>query len=333
MGFGDLVDVEADHGFAEAAGDLGEGVGVVVEGGGLDDRFGALGGVAALEDAGADEDAFGAELHHHGCVGGRRDAACGEQDDGQLALLGDLTHEGVGSLHLLGRDVEFVLGHRRQAADLAADLAHVRRRVRHVAGARFTLGADHRGALVDASQRLTEVGRAAHERHVEGPLVDVVGVVGGREHLRFVDVVDAERLQHLRFDEVPDARLRHDGDRHGLDDAVDHVGITHARDTALRADVGGHTFEGHDGDGSCVLGDLRLLGGDDVHDDAALEHVGHAALDAVGRHGGVLFGACSAHVFVPLSDGRRGCDARAHASPETGMKETDDRRWQLPATA
>ena len=31
-----------------------------------------------------------------------------------------------------------------------------------------------------------------------------------------------------------------------------------------------------------VLGDLRLLGRDDVHDHAALEHLGHAALDARG---------------------------------------------------
>ena len=46
------------------------------------------------------------------------------------------------------------------------------------------------------------------------------------------------------------------------------------------ADVGGHALECHDGDGAGILGDLGLLGGDDVHDDAALEHLGEAALDA-----------------------------------------------------
>ena len=51
-------------------------------------------------------------------------------------------------------------------------------------------------------------------------------------------------------------------------------------DAALRADVGGHALERHDRDGSGILGDLGLLGGDDVHDDAALEHLGEAALDA-----------------------------------------------------
>jgi hypothetical protein len=33
-------------------------------------------------------------------------------------------------------------------------------------------------------------------------------------------------------------------------------------------------------DGPGILGDLRLLGVDDVHDHAALEHLGEAALDA-----------------------------------------------------
>ena len=54
------------------------------------------------------------------------------------------------------------------------------------------------------------------------------------------------------------------------------------------ADVGRHPLERHHRDGAGVLGDLGLLGGDDVHDDAALEHLGHAALDA----GGAGLGRC-----------------------------------------
>ena len=38
--------------------------------------------------------------------------------------------------------------------------------------------------------------------------------------------------------------------------AVDQVGVAHARDAALGADVGGHALERHDGDGAGVLGDL-----------------------------------------------------------------------------
>src|SRR6185437_3708494 len=45
---GQGVQVDADHGLAEPAGDLGHHVRVVVEGGGLHDRGGAPGGVAGL---------------------------------------------------------------------------------------------------------------------------------------------------------------------------------------------------------------------------------------------------------------------------------------------
>ena len=171
------------------------------------------------------------------------------------------------------------------ALDAGPDRPHVPGGLDDVAGAGLALGADHRRALGDAAQRLAQVGGAADERHGELALGDVVRLVGRGEHLGLVDVVDAEGLQHLRLDEVADAGLGHhrDGDR--ADDALDHVGVAHAGDAALRADVGGHPLQRHDGDGAGVLGDLGLLRGDDVHDDAALELLGHAALDALGAGG------------------------------------------------
>jgi hypothetical protein len=114
-------------------------------------------------------------------------------------------------------------------------------------------------------------------------------------HLGLVDVVDADGLQHLRLDEVADARLGHDGDRHGGLDAVDHVRVAHPGDAAVAPDVGRHALERHDGDRAGVLGDAGLLGVDDVHDDAALEHLGHAALDAVGAQRGRGSGAVGGH--------------------------------------
>ena len=68
--------------------------------------------------------------------------------------------------------------------------------------------------------------------------------------------------------------------RDRLDDLGDLGRVGHAGDAAGGADVGGNALERHDGDGTGVLGDLGLLGGDDVHDDAALEHLGQAGLDA-----------------------------------------------------
>src|SRR3954449_7067729 len=44
--------------------------------------------------------------------------------------------------------------------------------------------------------------------------------------------------------------------------------------------VGGAAPEAMAGGGARVLGDLRVLGVDDVHDHAALEHLGQAGLDA-----------------------------------------------------
>src|SRR3712207_7196034 len=56
-------------------------------------------------------------------------------------------------------------------------------------------------------------------------------------------IFDLERLEDLRLDEVPDARLRHHGDGHGGLDALDHRGIGHARDAAVAADVGRDALE------------------------------------------------------------------------------------------
>ena len=170
----------------------------------------------------------------------------------------------------------------RQPADLAADLAQVRDRLDDVTGAGLALGADHRGALADPAQRLAEVRRAAHERDLERPLVDVVDVVGRRQHLGLVDVVDLERLEHLRLGEVADPRLGHHRDRDRLLDALDHLRIGHPGDAAVAADVGGDALERHHRGGAGVLGDLRLLGRDHVHDHAALEHLGEARLDGEG---------------------------------------------------
>ena len=171
---------------------------------------------------------------------------------------------------------------RLQPPDPAEDRPHVRDRVDDVARARLALRPDHRRALGDPPQRLAEVRRAADERDRELPLVDVVRDVGRGQHLGLVDVVDLERLEDLRLDEVADPALGHHRDRHGLLDRADHLRVGHARDAALHADVGRHALERHHRDRAGVLGDPRLLGGDDVHDHAALQHLGEPALDAHG---------------------------------------------------
>ena len=129
---------------------------------------------------------------------------------------------------------------------------------------------------------LAQVAAAADEGHREVVLVDVVGLIGGGEHLGLVDVVDAEGLEDAGLDEVADAGLGHDGDADGLGDAHDNLGVAHAGDAAVLADVGGDALEGHDGAGAGFLGDLGVLGRHDVHDDAALEHLRQAGLHGPG---------------------------------------------------
>jgi hypothetical protein len=240
------------------------------------------GGVVALEDARADEHGLGAELHGERGVGRGGDATGAEQRHRQPAGLGISCTRRQRGLQLLG-PLEQLGGSAWVILRMSpSDRPQVANRLDDVAGAGLALGADHARALGDATQRLAQVGGTAHERHGERPLVDVVGLVGGGEHLGLVDVVDPERLQDLRLGEVADAGLGHhrDGDRRL--DALDHLGVAHAGDAAVATDVGRHPLERHDGARTGVLGDLGLLGVDDVHDDAALQHLGEAALDLDG---------------------------------------------------
>ena len=164
-------------------------------------------------------------------------------------------------------------------ADHAAQVAH---RLDDVAAARLALGADHRRALADAAQRLAEVARAAHEGRAEVVLPDVVLVVGRRQHLALVDEVDAERLEHARLDEVADAHLRHHRDRDRALDALDHLDRRTCAPRRLPCGCRRARARAPSPRGAGVLGDLRLLGRGDVHDHAALQHLGEADLELEG---------------------------------------------------
>src|ERR1700716_2603492 len=113
------------------------------------------------------------------------------------------------------------------------------------------------------AERLAEVAAAADEGHLEGVLVDVVLLVGRRQHLGLVDVIDAERLEDLGLDEVADPGLRHHRDGHRGLDLLDQAGIAHPRYAAVPPDVGGHALERHHRARPGLLGDPGVVGGDD----------------------------------------------------------------------
>jgi len=78
---------------------------------------------------------------------------------------------------------------------------------------------------------------------------------------------------------VTNAGFCHDRDRaHGLN-SLDHLRVAHSGDSTVNANVSGNPLECHDRYGACVLGNLCLLSVDDVHNDAAFQHLGQPALD------------------------------------------------------
>ena len=153
----------------------------------------------------------------------------------------------------------------------------------NVAGAGLAFGANQGGAFGDAAERFAKVARAADERRGEGVLVDVIHLVGGSEDFGLVDEIDANGLQDLRFCEVADAGLGHDGDGDGCHDLLDELGAGHAGDAAFRPDHGGDALQRHDGDCASFFGNFRLSNIHDIHDDSALEHLGEAEFKAEGR--------------------------------------------------
>ena len=261
---------------------------------GLNNRPGALRGIAALENAGADEDAVAAELHHERGVGGGGDSAGGEVDNGEAAKLLGLHDEVIRRSDVLGEGEDLVVVHVAENPNVAHDGTHVANGLDDVAGAGLALGADHGGALADAAEGLAEVAAATDEGDAEVVFVDVVGVVGEGEDLALVDVVDADGLEDLGLDEVADAGLGHDGDGDGPLDVLDELRVAHAGHAALGTDVGGDTLKGHDRAGTGLLRDAGLFRVDDVHDDAAAEHLGQAHFNG---EGGLLgLGDCTVAV-------------------------------------
>ena len=107
-----------------------------------------------------------------------------------------------------------------QAGNLGLNRAQVLHGLRDIARAGLALGTNHGRTLGDAAQRLTQVGRATHEWHVEVPLIDVVDIIGRAEHLGLIDEVHTQLAEDLSLHKVADAGLGHDRDVHRLDDAL-----------------------------------------------------------------------------------------------------------------
>ena len=185
------------------------------------------------------------------------DAAGGEQDDGEAATPSDLGDQLVRCLQLFRGD-QSSSSASEVGRRISARIVHMGDGVGGIAGAGLALGSNHGGALGEAPQCLTEVGGAAHERDGELPLVDVVGVVGGREHLGFVDVVDDRAPAACASTKCPMRALA----MTGMETAAMMPSIMSRsliRETPPCTRMSADPLQRHDGDCAGVLGDARLL--------------------------------------------------------------------------
>ena len=211
---------------------------------------------------------------------------------GRAPSPGDLSHELIGNLHLLGLVEKLILIHGRETLDVSLDTASVSDGLDHVASAGLALCAEHGGTLGNAAKSLSQVTATTHEGDLELVLVNVKLVIGHGKDLALVDVVNLNCLQDLRLYEVSDAGLCHNGDRNSLLDLVDHFGVAHASNTSVLANVRRDALQGHHSHGSSSLGNLGLLHVNHVHDDTALEHTGHATLHLEGSCSSSTLGLC-----------------------------------------
>lgn len=192
FGFREGGAVDADHGFAEVLADFGKFLGFFVEQHRFHNCAGALGGVAALENATANEYGFGTELHHESSVGGGSDATSREIGDREFAGAVDFLDEVEGALVIFCEDEEFIFSRVLDGADFAEDGAHMANGFDDVTGSGFTFGADHCGTFGASAEGFTEVSGSADEGDSEGVLVNVVSVVGRGEDFAFVNKVNFE---------------------------------------------------------------------------------------------------------------------------------------------
>ena len=104
---------------------------------------------------------------------------------------------------------------------------------------------------------------------------------------------------------MTDAAFGHDRDGDALHDLLHELWRAHPRHAAGFADVGRYALQRHDGDRAGVFGDFGLVGGDHVHDDAALQHLGQAGFEIDDGSAAIILsvlgGRFLAHVFKSLT--------------------------------
>jgi hypothetical protein len=106
-----------------------------------------------------------------------------EAHDRKSLQPGNFLQEMERRLNVLRVRIQLFIIHRARPPNLAHDLALMAHGFDNIPRTGFSLGANERRTLGDPAQGLSEIFGAAHEGYLERVLVDVVLIVGGREHL------------------------------------------------------------------------------------------------------------------------------------------------------
>mmetsp|Transcript_7600 Transcript_7600/g.23045 ORF Transcript_7600/g.23045 Transcript_7600/m.23045 type:complete len:342 (-) Transcript_7600:40-1065(-) len=276
----EVVHLDAGHGSAQVGGHFCQDLWVIVVGDRLDNSFSSLLGVFGLEDSASYKDSVHAQLHHQCGIRRSCNTACGKLYDWQTTKLLCLLYECEWCADFLCKRKQLVLVHVCDLSDFTIHRSGVSYCLNNVASSSFSLGSDEGRALIDTAQCLSQVSAAADVRHRKVVLVDVVHFVSRGQHFRLIDVVHANRFQDLGLHKVPDSGLGHNWDRNGVDDTLDHLRIRHSCYFTVLSDICWDPLQGHDSTGTSLLCNLRLFRRNDVHDNAALEHLRQADLHA-----------------------------------------------------
>ena len=189
-----------------------------------------------------------------------------------------IQHQIIGHLQLLRRVEQLVLLQRCQPRNLLVHLAHMTYCLHHVAGTRLTLRANHRSTLVDTAQRLAQILRTADKRHSKFCFINMVYIVSRREHLALINIVNLQRLQNLRLNEMTNTHLSHNRDRYSVLNLLNQLRVAHACHAAGSTDIRRNLLQRHNCAGTCSLSNFCLLGIGYVHDNAALKHLGKLSI-------------------------------------------------------
>ena len=240
-------------------------------------------GILGLEDSRTYKDRFCAKLHHQRRVRRGCHTAGRKVRHRQLSGLRDFDHQIIRCPKLSGLGHQLFTRQQLQAAHTAAKGAQMTHGLYNIAGTGFTLGSDHRGALADAAQRLTEIAAAADKGYTEVLLVNMESIVGRGENFALIYEINAQSFEDLCFNKMSDSTLGHHRDCDRFLNVLDYPRIGHPRYASGGSDICRNAFQRHDSLRAGVSCNLCLLSVGDIHYHATFEHFRQANLGSPSR--------------------------------------------------